>query len=223
MTAREQPMPAWNAPASCMAQDRQFDVVIEEAVLRYQVGNAEVMAGQLGHLLSVISMPWVSVGVIPFTVRERPMWTVEGFVMFDAVRVDAELLSARVTVTPAARDRHLQPGVLGAVCDGRPRAGGAGADHQRHRRCSAEVACKFDDPAQEKLQAESGKIASEIIRTVLRRETLRLREAHDEAAVLIVIFAPVALCACFRHLVSLRRRGAPGRSRSTDPVWPNNW
>jgi transcriptional regulator with XRE-family HTH domain len=80
-------------------QDRQFDVVIEEAVLRYQVGDAEVMAGQLGHLLSVISMPWVTVGVIPFTVRERPMWTVEGFVMFDDVRIDAELLSARVTVT----------------------------------------------------------------------------------------------------------------------------
>jgi transcriptional regulator with XRE-family HTH domain len=80
-------------------QDRRFDVVIEEAVLRYQVGDAEVMADQLGHLLSVISMPWVTVGVIPFTVRERPMWTVEGFVMFDDVRVDAELLSARVTVT----------------------------------------------------------------------------------------------------------------------------
>jgi transcriptional regulator with XRE-family HTH domain len=79
-------------------QNRQFDVVIEEAVLRYQVGNAEVMAGQLGHLLSVISMPWVSVGVIPFTVRERPMWTVEGFVMFDSARVEAELLSARVAV-----------------------------------------------------------------------------------------------------------------------------
>ena len=80
-------------------QDRRFDVVIEEAVLRYQVGDAEVMAGQLGHLLSVTSMPSVSVGVIPFTVRERPMWTVEGFVMFDDARVDAELLSARVTVT----------------------------------------------------------------------------------------------------------------------------
>ena len=80
-------------------QGRQFGVVIEEAVLRYQVGNAEVMAGQLGHLLSVISMPWVSVGVIPFTVRERPMWTVEGFVMFDSARVEAELLSARVAVT----------------------------------------------------------------------------------------------------------------------------
>src|SRR5215472_632854 len=80
-------------------QDRQFDAVIEESVLRYEVGNAEVMAGQLGHLLSVISMPSVSVGVIPFTVRERPMWTVEGFVMFDDARVDAELLSARVTVT----------------------------------------------------------------------------------------------------------------------------
>jgi transcriptional regulator with XRE-family HTH domain/plasmid maintenance system antidote protein VapI len=45
-------------------QDHQFDVVIEEAVLRYQVGNAEVMAGQLGHLLSVTSMPTVSIGVL---------------------------------------------------------------------------------------------------------------------------------------------------------------
>lgn len=80
-------------------QDHQFDVVIEEAVLRYQVGNAEAMAGQLGHLLSVTSMPTVSIGVIPFTVRERPMWTVEGFIVFDDARVDAELLSARVTVT----------------------------------------------------------------------------------------------------------------------------
>jgi transcriptional regulator with XRE-family HTH domain len=80
-------------------QDRRFEVVLEEAVLRYQVGDAEVMAGQLGHLLSVTSMPWVSVGVIPFTARERPMWTVEGFLMFDDARVDAELLSARVTVT----------------------------------------------------------------------------------------------------------------------------
>src|SRR6266702_4200630 len=41
----------------------------------------------------------LSVVVIPFTVMERPMWTVVGFVMFDAVRVDAELLSARVAVT----------------------------------------------------------------------------------------------------------------------------
>jgi transcriptional regulator with XRE-family HTH domain len=78
---------------------RQFHVVLEEALLRYQMGNAEVMAGQLGHLLSATSIPWVSVGVIPFTVTERPIWVVEGFVMFDGARVDAELLSARVTVT----------------------------------------------------------------------------------------------------------------------------
>jgi transcriptional regulator with XRE-family HTH domain len=83
-------------------EDHQFDVVIEEAVLRYQVGNAEVMAGQLGHLLSVTSMPTVSIGVIPFTVRERPMWTVEGFIMF--ARLD-DLLEARgelVTLAEAA-------------------------------------------------------------------------------------------------------------------------
>ena len=86
MTARGQPMPAWNAPASCTTRTASL-MSSSRGVLRYQVGNAEVMAGQLGHLLSVISMPWVSVGVIPFTVRERPMWTVEGFVMFDAARV----------------------------------------------------------------------------------------------------------------------------------------
>ncbi len=38
-------------------QDRRFEVVLEEAVLRYQVGNAELMAGQLGHLLSMTSSP----------------------------------------------------------------------------------------------------------------------------------------------------------------------
>ena len=88
-------MPAWNVPASCTTRTTSSNVVIEEAVLRYQVGNAEVMAGQLGHLLSVTSMPTVSIGVIPFTVRERPMWTVEEFIVFDDARVDAELLSAR--------------------------------------------------------------------------------------------------------------------------------
>jgi transcriptional regulator with XRE-family HTH domain len=60
----------------------RFAVVIEESVLRYQLGDAEIMAAQLGHLLSILAVPSVSLGVI-----------------FDDSRVHVELLSAQVTVT----------------------------------------------------------------------------------------------------------------------------
>ncbi|MCQ8770858.1 helix-turn-helix domain-containing protein [Streptomyces telluris] len=77
----------------------RFTLLIEESVLRYQIGDAETMAGQLGHLLSVMSLPAVSVGIIPFTAQGRGMWTLEGFNIFDDERVHVELLTAQVTVT----------------------------------------------------------------------------------------------------------------------------
>ncbi|MCX0245261.1 helix-turn-helix domain-containing protein [Streptomyces drozdowiczii] len=77
----------------------RFALLIEEAVLRYQVGDAEAMAGQLGHLLSVMSLPAVSVGVIPFSAQGRGMWTLETFDVFDDQRVHVELLTAQVTLT----------------------------------------------------------------------------------------------------------------------------
>ncbi|MGW6310570.1 helix-turn-helix domain-containing protein [Streptomyces niveus] len=77
----------------------RFALLIEEAVLRYQVGDAEAMAGQLGHLLSVMSLPAVSVGVIPFSARDRDIWTLETFDVFDDQRVHVELLTAQVTLT----------------------------------------------------------------------------------------------------------------------------
>jgi len=67
--------------------------------IRYQVGRAPVMAEQLHRLIAVSSLPTVSLGVIPFTTIERPVWPVEGFAMFDTHQVNVELLSARVTVT----------------------------------------------------------------------------------------------------------------------------
>ncbi len=76
-----------------------FVLLIEESVLHYRLGDAEVMSAQLGHLLSVMSMPSVSLGVIPFAVSERRMWTLEAFTVFDDARVHVELLSAQVTVT----------------------------------------------------------------------------------------------------------------------------
>ncbi|MET9350160.1 helix-turn-helix domain-containing protein [Streptomyces termitum] len=77
----------------------RFVFLLEEAVLRYQLGDAECMAGQLGHLLSVMSLPAVSVGIVPFAARDRGMWTLETFDIFDDERVHVELLTAQVTLT----------------------------------------------------------------------------------------------------------------------------
>lgn len=78
--------------------DHRFGFVIEEAVLRYRLGDVDTMAGQLGHLLSVMSLPSVSLGVIPFTAARR-VWTVETFSIYDSDQVQVELLTANVKVT----------------------------------------------------------------------------------------------------------------------------
>ncbi|WP_351224398.1 DUF5753 domain-containing protein [Streptomyces sp. NPDC002133] len=78
--------------------DHRFAILVEEAVLRYRMGDAEVMAGQLGHLLSIMSLPAVSLGVVPFSV-ERGMWPLETFSIYDSEQAQVELLTAAVTVT----------------------------------------------------------------------------------------------------------------------------
>jgi hypothetical protein len=79
--------------------DRRFAIVVEESVLRYQIGDPATMAAQLGHILDIMALPSVSLGVIPLAAARRPMWTLEGFMVFDDARVHVELLSAQVTVT----------------------------------------------------------------------------------------------------------------------------
>jgi Domain of unknown function (DUF5753) len=79
--------------------DHRLAVVVEESVLRYQLGTPEIMAAQLGHMLSIQAAPSVSLGVIPFSAAGRPLWTLEAFTVFDDSRVHVELLSAQVTVT----------------------------------------------------------------------------------------------------------------------------
>jgi transcriptional regulator with XRE-family HTH domain len=78
---------------------KRFVMIIEESVLRYGVGTAEDMSAQLGHLLTVTALGNVRLGIIPMSVLERPMWTVESFNVFDDATVHVELLSAQVTVT----------------------------------------------------------------------------------------------------------------------------
>ncbi|MDT0304328.1 helix-turn-helix domain-containing protein [Streptomonospora wellingtoniae] len=76
---------------------RRFALIVEEAVLRYRIADAATMAGQLGHLLSIMSLPTVSLGIIPFT-APRPMWPLEACYIFDDRLVQVELLTTDVTL-----------------------------------------------------------------------------------------------------------------------------
>ncbi|MFB6876886.1 helix-turn-helix domain-containing protein [Streptomyces sp. NPDC056323] len=78
--------------------DHRFAVLIEESVLRYRIGSPDVMAAQLGHLLSVMALPSVSLGIIPFT-APRESWPLEAFTIFDGKRVHVETLSAAIKET----------------------------------------------------------------------------------------------------------------------------
>ncbi|WP_327655668.1 helix-turn-helix domain-containing protein [Streptomyces sp. NBC_00483] len=78
--------------------DHRFAVLVEESVLRYRIGSPEVMAAQLGHLLSVMALPSVSLGVIPFA-APREAWPLETFTVFDRQRVHVETLAASIKET----------------------------------------------------------------------------------------------------------------------------
>jgi uncharacterized protein YhbP (UPF0306 family) len=77
------------------------------------------MAGQLGHLLDAITLPSVTLGVIPFSADGRPMWTLETFIVFDDSRVHVELLTEAQTwrawmpqPVMRHRDGHVLAGVV---------------------------------------------------------------------------------------------------------------
>ncbi|WP_200308730.1 helix-turn-helix domain-containing protein [Streptomyces adelaidensis] len=78
--------------------DHRFALLVEETVLRYRIGDAATMAGQLGYLLAVMALPNVSLGVIPSTAPRR-VWPLEAFYMFDDRQVSVELLTAAVNVS----------------------------------------------------------------------------------------------------------------------------
>jgi transcriptional regulator with XRE-family HTH domain len=78
--------------------DRQFRVVIEEQVLRTRVGDTDVMAGQLDRLMAVMSLPRVSIGIIPAG-GVRYSLTQGSFWMFDDSRVRVETVSESLNIT----------------------------------------------------------------------------------------------------------------------------
>ncbi|GGQ54266.1 transcriptional regulator [Streptomyces ruber] len=78
---------------------RRFAVLLEESALRHRIGGSEAMAGQLGHLLTLATLPNVSLGVIPLGTDRTALWPVEDFWIFDGSQVNVELVSAFLTIT----------------------------------------------------------------------------------------------------------------------------
>lgn len=80
--------------------DKKFHFVMTEAVLHYQVCPPDVMTGQIGHLISMTTLPAIRVGIIPFSapLKIGPM---HGFYMYDDKLVLVELFTAGLNVSQA--------------------------------------------------------------------------------------------------------------------------
>jgi transcriptional regulator with XRE-family HTH domain len=76
---------------------RRIDCLLEEQALRTWFGTAEIQAGQLDRLLAVMSLPSVSVGIIPL-MTERDAVGSAGFWMFDDSLVALETPTASIAV-----------------------------------------------------------------------------------------------------------------------------
>jgi transcriptional regulator with XRE-family HTH domain len=79
-------------------REKQFAVVLEEQALRTWFGTAEVQQEQLNRMLEVMSMPTVSLGIIPL-MTERTAVSSAGFWIFDRSLAALETPTASVEVT----------------------------------------------------------------------------------------------------------------------------
>jgi transcriptional regulator with XRE-family HTH domain len=78
--------------------DKRIVVVLEEQALRTWFGTADLQAGQLGRLLEMMSVPTVSLGIIPL-MTERAAVASAGFWIFDNSLVALETPTASIEVT----------------------------------------------------------------------------------------------------------------------------
>jgi transcriptional regulator with XRE-family HTH domain len=77
---------------------KRFVVVLEEQALRTWFGDETTQAGQLDRLLAVMSLPNVSIGIIPLMI-ERGGVPSTGFWIFDGALVALETPTAGIEVT----------------------------------------------------------------------------------------------------------------------------
>jgi transcriptional regulator with XRE-family HTH domain len=79
--------------------DRQFRFVIEEPVLWFRNFSVAVHRAQLSHLLTVMTLPAVSLGIIPMAPGRRAHRPRESFEIFDSAQVNIEMLTGLLTLT----------------------------------------------------------------------------------------------------------------------------
>lgn len=84
--------------AVALTPGRRIAVILGEQALHTRFGTPEEHADQLTHLLSVMRLPFVSVGVIPADVRRHALATI-GFWIFDNNAVALETPTAAIKVT----------------------------------------------------------------------------------------------------------------------------
>jgi transcriptional regulator with XRE-family HTH domain len=77
--------------------DRQIECVLEEQALRTWLGTAEVQLGQLDRLLAVLSLPTVTLGIVPL-LTPRTSGSQVSFWIFDDELVTLETPSAGIGV-----------------------------------------------------------------------------------------------------------------------------
>ena len=83
-------------------------MVLEEQALRTWFGTAEVQLGQLDRLLALMSLPNVSLGIIPLMI-ERTAIGSAGFWIFDDALVALETPTASIEVTrPQEIDQYAR-------------------------------------------------------------------------------------------------------------------
>src|SRR5262249_32738157 len=78
--------------------EKRFAVVLEEQALRTRFGTRETQAGQLDRLLALMSLPNVSLGIIPMMTPRTAVGST-GFWIFDGTLVALETPTASIEVT----------------------------------------------------------------------------------------------------------------------------
>ncbi|MEO3924321.1 helix-turn-helix transcriptional regulator [Micromonosporaceae bacterium B7E4] len=75
----------------------RFHIVLAEQALKTQVGDAQVMAGQLDRLLTALTLPRVRLGILP--AEHAYQVPTNQFIMFDDRLVHVEAITAELAIT----------------------------------------------------------------------------------------------------------------------------